>query len=57
MNVIPAFLCLNSFVRIFQRHQKVLLWGKGLSECYSRLSLSEQFCKNISKASKGVIIG
>ena len=57
MNVVPAFLCLNSFVRIFQRCQKALLWGKGLSECYSRLSMSEQFCKNISKVSKGIIMG
>ena len=51
MNVI---LCLNSFVRIFQRCQKALLWCKGLSECYF---MSEQFCKNISKVSKGIIMG
>ena len=44
MNVILAFLCLNTFVNIFHRRQKALLWGKGLSECYSRLSMSEQFC-------------
>ena len=46
MNCIPAFLCLNSFVRVFQKRRKVLLWGKELSECYSRLSMSEQVCKN-----------
>ena len=34
----------------------MFLWGKGLSEC-SCLSMSEQFCKNISKASIGVIMG
>ena len=34
----------------------MFLWGKGLSEC-SCLSMSEQFCKNISKAPIGVIMG
>ena len=57
MNIIPAFLCLNSYVRIFQRCQKALLWGNGLSECHSRLSMSELLCKNISKVSKGIIMG
>ena len=56
MNVIPAFLCLNSSVRIFQRRQKASLWGKGLSEYFLAFLFIEQFCKNITKALKGVIM-
>ena len=47
----------EQFCKNISKGQKLLLWGKGLSECYSHLSMSEQFCKNISKASKGFIMG